>query len=161
MSLLISTSKVPSSFTKHRQSPHTPNPPEALNIVKYSGVQGRFNAWAWHSFWHIPERWVPSRPFWSMMVLAALFTACCRESLPTWLSLRELRARFCLLVPKASIRESTWNKVQRAVTPAQSSQRERGCWIIQSQVSGKQWRNKHLPCPCKTLMKLGGFLPHE
>lgn len=49
----------------------------------------------------------PSRPFWSMTVLAALATACCRMSLPTWFSLRELKALFCLVVPNASIREST------------------------------------------------------
>lgn len=51
---------------------------------------------------------LPSRPFWSITVLAAFATAWCRVSLPTWFSLRELRALFCLLVPNASIKESTW-----------------------------------------------------
>lgn len=49
---------------------------------------------------------LPVTPFASMMFSAALATAQFRDSLPTLFILLEFKARFCLVVPKASMQES-------------------------------------------------------
>lgn len=53
---------------------------------------------------------LPVTPLVSMISSAALVTARFRDSLPMLFILLEFRARFCLVVPKASMQESIWQE---------------------------------------------------
>lgn len=89
-------------------------------------------------------------PFCSMMLLAAWATACCKESSPTWLFRRALSARFCFVVPNASIKESTFTRQTKKCTK-KWEQQPRTVWGVTYSLK-EYWSSRSRPSPyfCKT-----------
>lgn len=91
----------------------------------------RRECWSWHwlgSGGSPHHSCLPVTPFVWMISSAALATALFRDSLPTLFILLEFRARFCLVVPKASMQESICQETESIIetTRMHSTSRRRG-----------------------------------